>query len=294
MLLRVQTRRPAHRSRCHRNAAAIWVLALGLFLPTLAAADDPLNTVRAFCAADGRGDRLDPRRWSKIAPLVAWRLEPAWDRVMLVQGYQVGTPIRSGDEVTVAVDYTVLAEVGPGTVGERTRVERRTFRLGHDEGDDRWRILPPPPPPYVFRSDADAEAMSKLLDVDTARYVSASELVWRLANGAGWDLPHTATAALADSPYLYRVENRRAGDLVFYFDGDLPYHVGMLEKEDEVVSATLNAGIRRTPIDAFAGAVQYRRLLTRPRETPTAEPSTPAAESSTPVPAATPTPTSPA
>lgn len=291
MLFRVPTKRPPDRARCHRNAAATWVLAFGLILPWRAAADDPLNTVRAFCVADGRGDRIDPRTWSKVAPLVAWRLEPAWDRIMLVQGYQVGTPIRSGDEVTIDVDYTVLAEVGPGTVDERTRVERHTFRLGHDEGDDRWRILPPPPLPYVFRSEADAEALSKLLDVETAHYVSASELVWRLASGAGWDLPHAATAALPNSNYLYRVENRRVGDLVFYFDGDLAYHVGMLEKEDEVVSSTLNAGIRRTPIDAFAGAVQYRRLLPRPRETPT-ELATPGIES-TPGPAQTASPTNP-
>ena len=100
------------------------VLALVLALPSRAAADDPLNTVRAFCVADGRGDRIDPHAWSKVAPLIAWRLEPAWDRIILIQGYQVGTPIRSGDDVTVGVDYTVVAEVGPGTVDERTRVER--------------------------------------------------------------------------------------------------------------------------------------------------------------------------
>jgi hypothetical protein len=204
---------------------------------------------------------------------------------MLIQGYQVATPIRSGEEVTVDVDYTVLAEVGPGTVEERARVERRSYRLGLDEADGSWRILPPPPLPYVFRSQADAEALAKLLDVETAAYVSASELVWRLTQGAGWNHPHAPTASLAGAAHLTRVETPRVGDLVFYFDGDVAYHVGVLEAEDRVVSATLNAGIRRAPFDAFAGRVEYRRLLAEPRETPTAE--------ATPSPAATASPASP-
>jgi hypothetical protein len=262
------------------------ILAWLLLLPSLARGEDPLNAVRAFCVADGRGDRIDSRTWSTVAPLVAWRLEPAWDRIMLIQGYQVGTPIRSGDAVSVDVDYTVLAEVGAGSIDERPRVERRTYRLGLDEADDRWRLLPPPPPPYVFRSQADGDAFAELLDIETPGYLSASELVWGLAQTAGWDLPHAATAILASSPHVSRVETPRTGDLVFYFDGDLAYHVGLLEADDQVVSATLNAGIRRTPVDAFAGRVEYRRLLTQPRaETPTA--------AATPSPAATVSPPAP-
>jgi hypothetical protein len=257
------------------------LLTVALLLPSLARAADPLKTIRAFCIADGRGDRIDPLTWPSVAPLLAWRLEPAWDRLLLVQGYEVGTPILAGDEVTIDVDYTVLAEVWPGRVEERPRVERHRYRLGLDETDGRWRILPPPPVPYVFRSEADADTLAKLLDVETARYVSASELVWRLVRGAGWDLPHDATPALASSGHLTRVETPRPGDLVFYFDGDVAYQVGLLESAEQAIFATLNAGIRRAPVEAFAGRIEYRRLLTEPRETPTAP--------ATPSPASTPT-----
>jgi len=39
------------------------------------------------------------------------------------------------------------------------------------------------------------------------------------------------------------------------------YHAGLLEAEDQVVSSTLNAGIMRTAVDAFAGQVTYLRLV---------------------------------
>jgi len=51
------------------------------------------------------------------------------------------------------------------------------------------------------------------------------------------------------------------GDLVVYLRDDAPYHVGLLEAENQVVSSTLNAGIVRTTIDAFAGDVRYLRLI---------------------------------
>ena len=49
------------------------------------------------------------------------------------------------------------------------------------------------------------------------------------------------------------------GDLALYYDGDRPYHVGVVESDETVVSATLNGGIRRTPFGAFAGEIRYRR-----------------------------------
>ena len=57
--------------------------------PALAA--NPMDTVRAFCRIDGRGDRIWMRTWAKVAPLVTWGLEPAWDHVLLIEGYEVGT-----------------------------------------------------------------------------------------------------------------------------------------------------------------------------------------------------------
>ena len=151
--------------------------------PGLAA--DPLNTVRAFCRADGDGARLRPRTWSSIAPLVAWHLEPAWDRVRLIDAYELTSPTISEEGVEVEVQYAVIAEIRAGSVRKEPRIETETYYLSLDDSDNSWRILGPPPVPYVFDSYADADALAALLDPHEPAYVSASALVWELLQGGG-------------------------------------------------------------------------------------------------------------
>ena len=67
----------------------------------------------------------------------------------------------------------------------------------------------------------------------------------------------TPTARLSPSAPEFTTERTaEVGDLVLYFDGEQPYHVGVVESDDTVVSATLNGGIRRTPFGAFAGEIK--------------------------------------
>jgi hypothetical protein len=230
-------------------------------------AADPLNTVRAFCAADGKGMRIDPSTWASLAPLVAWRLEPAWDRIRVIRGYRIGTPVIEGEEVLVAVEYTVVNDVEAGTVRNQARLESHTFRLAADESAGWWRILPPPPPPYLFDSQVDVDALATLLDPDAEHYLSGPALVWRLLHGAGWELPRVGTAELASAGHTMPIEIPSPGDLVFHFDGEEPYSVGLVESAERAVFATLNGGIRRAPFDALAGRVEYRRLRIQPQGT---------------------------
>jgi hypothetical protein len=232
-------------------------LAIALLAPAANAAD-PLNAVRAFCQADGRGVRLDPRLWPAIAPLVSWGLEPAWDHLVLIRGFQLGTPIAIDGGVDVEVQYTVTAEVRSSGVAHGEKVETRILHLERD-GDGAWRVRPPAPPPHLFESDTDADTLAALLAPEDASYVSNSAFVWRLLRDAGWLIAYADTADLGTSTDYTTPRTAEVGDLVLYYDGDQPYHVAIVESEDTVVSATLNGGIRRTPYGAFAGEIRYRR-----------------------------------
>ena len=253
-----------------RLAAALVVWLIAAAAPVRAV--DPLNTMRAFCLADGRGDRVDPRTWPRLADLVTWALEPAWDHVYLIRGFELGTPQIRDDGVEVDVQYTITAAVQSNVVAEAERVETRTYRLVR--GDDaRWRIRPPAPPPYLFASSADGAALAALLDPAGSTYVSDSAFVWRMLRDAGWPIEYAGTAALGSAAGFTAERTARVGDLALYYDGESPYHVGIVDSDDTVVSATLNGGIRRTPFGAFAGEIRYRRpaaVSAAPQSTPTA------------------------
>ena len=245
-----------------------WLL-LGACGPPPALGADPLEPVRAFCQADGRGDRLLARSWPSVAPLVSWALEPAWDRVTLIAGYEMAPARMEGEEVLVEVTYTVSAEVSPGDVARAERREQRTFRLALDDTETHWLILGPPPRPHVFESQVDADAMAASLDPRQDGFLSASAFIWRLLNDVDSTVPYLPTTQLATGGPFVSVSAPEPGDLVVYYDADEPYHVGVIEEEDVVVSATLNAGIRRAPLAAFAGTPRYRRVAAV-NETPAA------------------------
>jgi hypothetical protein len=248
-----------------------------LVIPSVALAADPLNIVRAFCQADGRGARLAAHTWAEVGGLVTWPLEPAWDHLYLIRGFELGAPMVREGGLDVEVQYTITATIRSSVVSEEVRVETRTYRLVRGD-DGSWRIAAPPPPPYVFASYADDTALADLLSPDGAHYLSDSAFVWQLLRGAGWTMPYADTRTLATSADFTSERTADVGDLVLYYDGDQPYHVGIVESEDTIVSATLNGGIRRTPFAAFAGEVRYRRPLATLAATPTPPPkSAPAA-----------------
>ena len=245
-------------------------LALVLAAPPVLAAD-PLYTIRTFLQADGRGARLAPSTWMEVGDLVTWSLEPAWDHLYLIRGFQLGTPLVREQGVDVDVDYTVVAEVRGGMVSEQERVERHTYHLVRG-GDGRWRIRAPAPPPYVFASNADDTTMAALLGPDAPEYMSNSAFVWRMLRDAGWTVPYADVATLATAPEFSTERTAEVGDVVLYYDGDQPYHAGIVESDHTVVSVTLNGGIRRTPFASFAGELRYRRPIATNVPTPTPEP----------------------
>lgn len=214
--------------------------------------------LRAFCQADGNGARLRPSTWPTVAPLVAWGLEPAWDHLYLIHGYEIGTPMSRDGTIEVEVQYHLAQVVRSRGARAESRVETRRYTLLPD-GHRGWRLRGPPPPPYVFASQADAEALAALLAPDSDTYRSDSAFVWHLLRDAGFDIPY---ADVQDLPMAFGLRAERTaniGDLALYYAGGAPYHVAVVESDDQVVSATLNAGLRRTPFGAFAGEIRYLR-----------------------------------
>lgn len=221
----------------------------------------PQGIVRQFCRADGLGRRVNLQGWREVAPLVTWPFEPAWDHVVLISGYEVGSP-RPDDNGVLAVDvrYAVIGDLSALDLDAETHVETATFRV-HAPSDAGWRIIGPPPPPHIFASRVDVDKMRRSLEHGGLNFLANTMFVWQMFRSAGWNVAFQSTADLLGGEVYRAIDEPKAGDVVVYLRDGKPYHVGVLEAENQVVSSTLNAGIVRTATDAFPGEVKYMRLL---------------------------------
>lgn len=266
-------------------------IGLVLLVASGALAASPLDTLRDFCRLDGGGARVQPRTWPQVARLVDWPLEPAWDRIVVISGYQLGTAREEDGVTSIPVTYSLVAEVRPGKVALSASLETYTYRLIFDPRLGSWRILGPPPAPHLFETEVDRTAMAAALDPGNGRFISNSAFVWDVLRERGWRQPYADTTALAELPELKPEDEPRGGDLAIFFDHRTPFHVGVRDEDGTIVSATLNGGVQRTEPGIFSTEVRYFRPS--PDATPvtpgTDRPSTP-----TPGPAAPPARTGPA
>lgn len=265
----LHSRRAASAAAALRSALRA-ILSFALLItatPATTAANDPLDVVRAFCREDGAGKRISPATWrSSMALLVAWPLEPAWDRLSLVRGYEIKGPRHLGSRTEVEVAYSVVADVSAAGIERAQREVTIVLELISDF-NGRWMISGAPHPPHIFEHVADLDTLAELLAPDSP-YESNSEFVWRILQSSGFELPYTQTGEIPVSPHFEEVGTAAAGDIIVYFGQGVPYHVGWMQSEESVLSATLNAGRQALPFSAFAGSIRYWR----PRR---AEPATP-------------------
>ena len=221
----------------------------------------PQGAVRQFCQADGTGQRVTILGWAALAPLVSWPYEPAWDQVALISGYTVGSPRPTdGDALAIDVRYGVIGRLSPWGLDAEVHSETVTFVVRPDEHGS-WRIDGPPPPPHIFADRVDMDAMRRSLSSGGPHFLANTVFVWQMFRSVGWNVQYESTAELLSDASYRAVDTPKPGDLVVYLRNDTPYHVGLLEAENQVVSSTLNAGITRAPVDAFPGGVRYLRLL---------------------------------
>jgi hypothetical protein len=260
----------------HAGPLAMLALAgLGVTVPSAAAATEfgPQGVVRQFCRADGMGYRLRSAQWPRVAPLVEWRLEPAWDHLSLISSYEIGgTRSAEGGAIAVDVRYIVVGTLSAQEFDANTRAETHTF-LVHAPDERGWRIIGPPPAPHVFSNRASTAELRRLLQHGTAAFLANTLFVWQMLGSAGWEVPYQSTLDLLDGSVFAPVDNPQPGDLVVYLRNGVAYHAGLLEAEGVLVSSTANAGLVRARVEGFPGEVRYLRLVA---QSPSAEEPRPA------------------
>jgi hypothetical protein len=247
-------------------------VAVLLFAPAIHAADPgPQNVVRDFCRLDANGARLASHGWREIAPLVGWPFDPAWDQIQFITGYQIGStrPLEEG-RLAIDVEYGVVGEASALGFEPVSHRERVTFIL--DTPDEiHWRIISPMVPPHVFGARFMADEIVATLKDGHGSFVPNSLFVQRLMRAGGWDVKYEPTVDLLSHGIYGPTESPDTGDLVVYTQNGVAYHVGVVEAENTIVSATLNGGIVRTTVNAFLGDVHYLHLFATGR-LPTATP----------------------
>jgi hypothetical protein len=243
-------------------------------LPAAAVESGPQGVVRQFCQADALGHRVTVRGWPEFMPIVSWPFEPAWDSVVLITGYTVGSP-RPAENGALEVDvrYDVVGQVSALGLDTGVHVETVTFRVHAPE--EGWRIIGPPPPPHLFGARADIELMQRSFERGALNFLPNSLFIWQMFRSAGWNVAFQRTTDLLGGTAYRIVEKPQTGDVVVYLRDGVAYHAGLLEAENRVVSSTLNAGIVRSAVDAFPGEVRYLRLI-KPAPEPTPVVTTPA------------------
>jgi hypothetical protein len=244
-------------------------LAAITFAAPLSAADQgPQNVVRQFCRLDANGARLVAGRWREVASLVAWPLDPAWDHVVFITGYQIGTTRALDDgQLAVDVDYGVVGEATAFGFEAASHTDRVTFVL--DTPDEvHWRIISPMVAPRVFASLAPSDEIVATLKNSRGAFVSSSLFINQLMHAAGWNVPYERAADLLSGKNYAATDDPQPGDVVVYVQDGVAYHAGILGQQRRVVSSTLNGGIVRTTLNVFLGEVHYLRLI-EPQALPT-------------------------
>jgi hypothetical protein len=222
-----------------------------------AAALDPLEVLRAFCQADGNGARLRASTWPAVAPLVAWGLEPAWDQLYLIHGYEIGTPSSHDGAIIVDVQYNLAQSIRSGGAKVESRIATRRYTSSPTASAAG--ACAAAAAAHVFASQADPDAL--VAAAVAGRFDLPEQLVVRLAPAARRRLRpalrrhHRPADRVRPAPRAHG-EHRRSRALLLRRRA---VHVAMVESDDGIVSATLNAGLRRSPFGAFAGEIRYLR-----------------------------------
>ena len=108
-------------------------------------------------------------------------------------------------------------------------------------------------------------AMAVLLAPESDAYQSASALVWRTLRKSGRDMSYVETEELGSTAELAAAGESAPGAVAIYYDGEMPYHAGIVDAGEAITSATLNAGVVTLPADAFPGEIRYRRVAPSPK-----------------------------
>lgn len=128
--------------------------ALPGYAQTNAVSHSPAKVVEKYFALDNKGVRLDASSFDSVAGYVDWKEEPAWGKVIVINGFTVPDDFRQWEivnrlEVVVPVEFRVLGVMYLDTAGfvPEPGTEQARVRLKVMNG--RWKIVEPILPPHV-------------------------------------------------------------------------------------------------------------------------------------------------
>lgn len=124
------------------------------FAQSNAVSHSPAKVVEKYFALDNKGVRLDASSFESVAGYVDWKEEPAWGKVVVINGFTVPDDFRQWEivnrlEVVVPVEFRVLGIMYLDTAGfvPEPGTEQARVRLKVMNG--RWKIMEPILPPHV-------------------------------------------------------------------------------------------------------------------------------------------------
>mgnify|MGYP001764897376 FL=1 len=146
-----------------RRSVLITFLAAVLLLPaavtpglaqTNAVSHSPAKVVEKYFALDNKGVRLDAGSFEAVAGLVDWKEEPAWGKVIVINGFTVPDDFRQWEivnrlEVLVPVEFHVLGVMYLDTAGFVPEPGTEQVRVRVKVQGARWKIMEPILPPHV-------------------------------------------------------------------------------------------------------------------------------------------------
>ncbi len=124
------------------------------FAQTNAITHSPAKVVEKYFALDNKGVRLDASSFESVAGLVDWKEEPAWGKVIVINGFTVPDDFRKWEivntlEVLVPVEFHVLGVMYMDSAGFVPEPGTEQVRVRLKVQGARWKIMEPILPPHV-------------------------------------------------------------------------------------------------------------------------------------------------
>ncbi len=121
---------------------------------TNAVSHSPAKVVEKYFALDNKGVRLDASSFESVAGFVDWKEEPAWGKVIVINGFAVPDDFRQWEivnrlEVIVPVEFHVLGVMYLDTAGFVPEPGTEQARVRVRVKNGRWKIMEPILPPHV-------------------------------------------------------------------------------------------------------------------------------------------------
>lgn len=121
---------------------------------TNAITHSPAEVLEKYLLLDTKGARLDAASFDTLAPYVAWKEEPLWGKIIVINSFSVPKDYREWEivtslEVVIPVEFKVLGAVYLDSAGFIADPSIERVRVRVKVSNNRWKITDPVMPPHV-------------------------------------------------------------------------------------------------------------------------------------------------